>query len=88
MPIVSRPQVTARCIRSLHSGHPVVQHLIDTYRINALLAKIITGITLDDEAREVTWTGMAGSPNLRLGGRRKSWWRSSGIMALLRAPAA
>jgi len=51
-----------------YSGHPVVQHLIDTCRINALLARIITGITLDDEAREVTpdWHGWI-AENLRLG---------------------
>jgi pimeloyl-ACP methyl ester carboxylesterase len=51
------------------SGHPVVQHLIDTRRINALLAKIIAGITLEEAARDVTpdWQGWI-ADNLRLGG--------------------
>lgn len=51
-----------------YSGHPVVQHLIDTRRINALLARIIMGLTLAEEARDVTpdWHGWI-AENLRLG---------------------
>ncbi|NYE60501.1 hypothetical protein FHW58_001653 [Duganella sp. 1224] len=51
-----------------YSGHLVVQHLIDTKRINALLAKIIAGITLEEEARELTpdWQDWI-AENLRLG---------------------
>lgn len=52
-----------------YSGHPVVQHLIDTKRINALLAKIIAGIELEEEDKEITpdWQGWI-AENLRLGG--------------------
>ncbi|MBV7534342.1 alpha/beta hydrolase [Duganella sp. sic0402] len=52
-----------------YSGHTVVQHLIDTKRINATLAHIIMGLTLPEEAREVTpdWHGWI-ADNLRLGG--------------------
>ncbi|MRW83892.1 hypothetical protein GJ698_07255 [Pseudoduganella sp. FT26W] len=52
-----------------YSGHPVVQHLIDTKRINALLAKIIAGIALEEESVEMTpeWQGWI-AENLRLGG--------------------
>lgn len=52
-----------------YSGHPVVQHLIDTKRINALLAKIIAGMTLEEESVEMTpdWQGWI-AENLRLGG--------------------
>jgi pimeloyl-ACP methyl ester carboxylesterase len=52
-----------------YSGHPVVQHLIDTKRINALLAKIIAGITLEEESQEMTpdWQDWI-AENLRLGG--------------------
>jgi chemotaxis regulatin CheY-phosphate phosphatase CheZ len=47
----------------------VVQHLIDTKRINALLAKIIAGIELEEEDKEITpdWQGWI-AENLRLGG--------------------
>jgi hypothetical protein len=53
-----------------YSGHPVVQHLIDTKRINALLALLITGVVLAPETREVTpdWTGWI-AENLQRGGR-------------------
>ncbi|KAB8050025.1 hypothetical protein GCN78_15275 [Janthinobacterium rivuli] len=52
-----------------HSGHAVVQHLIDTRRINGLLASCILGLTLDDEpmpdvSRE--WQDWV-AENLRLG---------------------
>ena len=52
-----------------HSGHAVVQHLIDTRRINGLLASCILGLTLDDEpmpdvSRE--WRDWV-AENLRLG---------------------
>ena len=52
-----------------HSGHAVVQHLIDTQRINGLLANCILGLTLDDEpmpdvSRE--WQDWV-AENLRLG---------------------
>lgn len=52
-----------------YSGHPVVQHLIDTRRLNALLARIILGLALPEEAREVTpdWHGWI-AENLRRGG--------------------
>jgi pimeloyl-ACP methyl ester carboxylesterase len=52
-----------------YSGHPVVQHLIDTRRINALLAKIIAGIALEEEGSAVTpdWHAWI-AENLRLGG--------------------
>jgi hypothetical protein len=52
-----------------YSGHTVVQHLIDTKRINAMLAQIILGLALPDEGREVTpdWHGWI-ADNLRLGG--------------------
>ncbi|WP_332858994.1 hypothetical protein [Janthinobacterium svalbardensis] len=51
------------------SGHAVVQHLIDTKRINGLLASCILGLTLDDEpmpdiSRE--WQDWV-AENLRLG---------------------
>lgn len=51
-----------------YSGHPVVQHLIDTKRINAMLAQIIMGLTLPEETKEVTpdWHGWI-AENLRLG---------------------
>ncbi|MYM26433.1 hypothetical protein GTP46_27780 [Duganella sp. FT135W] len=51
-----------------YSGHTVVQHLIDTKRINALLARIIMNLMLEEEAREVTadWHGWI-TENLRLG---------------------
>jgi hypothetical protein len=51
-----------------YSGHPVVQHLIDTRRINAMLARIIMDLTLPEEARDVTpdWHGWI-ADNLRLG---------------------
>jgi len=51
-----------------YSGHPVVQHLIDTRRINALLAQIIMGLALPEEMREVTpdWHGWI-AENLRNG---------------------
>lgn len=52
-----------------HSGHAVVQHLIDTKRINGLLASCILGLTLEDEpmpdiSRE--WQDWV-AENLRLG---------------------
>ncbi|TFW15999.1 hypothetical protein [Duganella callida] len=52
-----------------YSGHTVVQHLIDTRRINALLARIIMGVELAEEERVVTpdWHGWI-ADNLRLGG--------------------
>ena len=51
-----------------YSGHPVVQHLIDTRRINALLARIIMQLELPEEAREVSgdWHNWI-AENLRLG---------------------
>ncbi|MRW88910.1 hypothetical protein GJ699_02830 [Duganella sp. FT80W] len=51
------------------SGHPVVQHLIDTQRINALLARIVLGLELQEEGMAVTpdWHGWI-AENLRLGG--------------------
>lgn len=51
-----------------YSGHPVVQHLIDTKRINPLLARIIAGIAWPEEAPEVSadWHGWI-AENLRLG---------------------
>ena len=51
-----------------YSGHTVVQHLIDTKRINALLARLIMNLTLDEEGLEVTadWRGWI-AENLRLG---------------------
>ena len=51
-----------------YSGHAVVQHLIDTKRINALLAQIITGIELAPEPLTVTpaWRAWA-AENLKLG---------------------
>ena len=52
-----------------YSGHPVVQHLIDTKRINALLARLIAGIEIAEEGMEVSpdWLGWV-EENLRLGG--------------------
>jgi len=52
-----------------YSGHPVVQHLIDTKRINALLARLIAGIEIAEEGMEVSpdWLGWV-AENLRLGG--------------------
>ncbi len=52
-----------------YSGHPVVQHLIDTRRINALLARLIAGIEIAEEGMEVSpdWLGWV-EENLRLGG--------------------
>jgi hypothetical protein len=52
-----------------YSGHTVVQHLIDTKRINALLARLIAGIDIASEAMEVTpdWHGWI-AENLQLGG--------------------
>jgi hypothetical protein len=52
-----------------YSGHPVVQHLIDTKRINALLARLIGGIAMEEEGMEVTpdWLGWV-AENLKLGG--------------------
>jgi len=52
-----------------YSGHPVVQHLIDTKRINALLARLIAGIDIAEEGMEVSpdWLGWV-EENLRLGG--------------------
>lgn len=52
-----------------HSGHAVVQHLIDTKRINGLLAEWILGLTLEEEpmpdiSRE--WQDWV-AENLRLG---------------------
>ncbi|MTV39845.1 alpha/beta fold hydrolase [Duganella radicis] len=51
-----------------YSGHTVVQHLIDTQRINALLARIIMDLGLPEEGREVSadWHGWI-AENLRLG---------------------
>lgn len=52
-----------------YSGHPVVQHLIDTKRINALLARLIAGIEIAEEEMAVSpdWLGWV-EENLRLGG--------------------
>ncbi|NRR32495.1 hypothetical protein HSX11_20205 [Oxalobacteraceae bacterium] len=52
-----------------YSEHAVVQHLIDTKRINALLADLIFGIAIPSEALEVTpdWMGWL-AQNLRQGG--------------------
>jgi pimeloyl-ACP methyl ester carboxylesterase len=51
-----------------YSGHTVVQHLIDTKRINALLARLIMQLELPEEAMEVTanWHSWI-AENLRLG---------------------
>lgn len=51
-----------------YSGHTVVQHLIDTKRVNALLARLIMNLTLEEEGMEVTadWRGWI-AENLRLG---------------------
>jgi hypothetical protein len=51
-----------------YSGHTVVQHLIDTKRINALLARLIMNLTLEEEALEVppNWHSWI-TENLRLG---------------------
>jgi hypothetical protein len=51
-----------------YSGHAVVQHLIDTKRINALLARVIMTLEVPEEAREVTadWHGWI-TENLNLG---------------------
>ena len=52
-----------------HSGHAVVQHLIDTKRINGLLAEWILGLTLEQEAiPEISreWQDWV-AENLRLG---------------------
>ena len=52
-----------------HSGHAVVQHLIDTKRINGLLASCILGLTLDDEPMPeigAAWRDWV-AENLRLG---------------------
>lgn len=52
-----------------YSGHTVVQHLIDTKRINALLARLIMHLELEEGGMEVTadWHGWI-AENLRLGG--------------------
>lgn len=52
-----------------HSGHAVVQHLIDTKRINGLLAEWILGLTLEEEAMpdiSGEWRDWV-AENLRLG---------------------
>jgi len=51
-----------------YSGHTVVQHLIDTKRINALLARLIMNLELEEEGMDVTadWHGWI-AENLRLG---------------------
>ena len=52
-----------------HSGHAVVQHLIDTKRINGLLASCILGLTLEDEPMPeigAAWQDWV-AENLRLG---------------------
>jgi hypothetical protein len=51
-----------------YSGHTVVQHLIDTKRINALLARLILNLELEEAALEVTadWHSWI-AENLRLG---------------------
>ncbi|MBE3028190.1 hypothetical protein [Janthinobacterium sp. GW458P] len=52
-----------------HSGHAVVQHLIDTQRINGLLAQCILGLTLAPEAMPeigAAWKDWV-AENLRLG---------------------
>ena len=52
-----------------HSGHAVVQHLIDTKRINGLLASCILGLTLDEEPMPeigAAWQDWV-AENLRLG---------------------
>ncbi|WP_219136335.1 hypothetical protein [Janthinobacterium sp. UMAB-60] len=51
------------------SGHAVVQHLIDTKRINGLLARCILGLTLEDEPMPeigAAWQDWV-AENLRLG---------------------
>lgn len=51
------------------SGHAVVQHLIDTKRLNGLLASCILGLTLDDEPMPeigAAWQDWV-AENLRLG---------------------
>ncbi|OEZ81109.1 hypothetical protein JAB6_41440 [Janthinobacterium sp. HH104] len=56
-----------------HSGHAVVQHLIDTKRINGLLAKCILGLTLEEEAMPeigAAWQDWV-AENLRLGCARE-----------------
>ncbi len=51
------------------SGHAVVQHLIDTKRIDALLARLIAGIELKESGMDVTadWLGWV-KENLQRGG--------------------
>ena len=52
-----------------HSGHAVVQHLIDTKRINGLLASCILGLTLEEEPMPeigAAWQDWV-AENLRLG---------------------
>ena len=56
-----------------HSGHAVVQHLIDTKRINGLLASCILGLTLEDEPMPeigAAWQDWV-AENLRLGCARE-----------------
>ena len=55
------------------SGHAVVQHLIDTKRINGLLASCILGLTLEDEPMPeigAAWQDWV-AENLRLGCARE-----------------
>ena len=55
------------------SGHAVVQHLIDTKRINGLLASCILGLTLEDEPMPeigAAWRDWV-AENLRLGCARE-----------------
>lgn len=52
-----------------HSGHAVVQHLIDTKRINGVLASCILGLTLEEEPMPeigAAWRDWV-AENLRLG---------------------
>ena len=56
-----------------HSGHAVVQHLIDTKRINGVLASCILGLTLEEEPMPeigAAWQDWV-AENLRLGCARE-----------------
>jgi pimeloyl-ACP methyl ester carboxylesterase len=55
-----------------YSGHAVVQHLIDTRRINALLARLVAGDEIEEQGMDVSpdWLGWV-AENLQLGGDPK-----------------
>jgi hypothetical protein len=81
-----------------YSGHAVVQHLIDTKRINALLARLIMDLEIPEEALEVSagWHAWI-AENLRLGSapgelveilQHHGFSRASSIAAVNVSPAA